>query len=369
MREWHVARFGGDRFEGGGEYWMNKRAEYSWLALLLVAAIGAILDARTGGPQDVDQQQIHKAPDGIQQIVMRSSRGDRLGQASPSGDGARLSESDGTKARAVDKTDADGLYALGLAFLNGTGVERDLAAAFEFLSSAAQAGDASAMAHLGTMYERGWGTEPNQQRALELYAKAAERGNRLASDNLQRLRAVKSEAGTESAARPIKTPMDGTFESSSPREPNSIPVTAQDATEPKSRIQAVKPQSSPDAGWSTSAIPLAPLATASSPEQKRKAKAETLRRQTARPKSSRSLSLNDISLQESNTVPQQDRSPSPGGSKILAKGGAQKNKVARPSPRSGPASNVIMSFGSVNPAGTLFRETCAQGNWVGSRRC
>ena len=73
-------------------------------------------------------------------------------------------------------------------YLNGNSVVRNLEAAFEFFSLAAQNGDLLAMANLARMYEMGWGTAANQGKALQWYAKAAELGNTLARDDWQRLR-------------------------------------------------------------------------------------------------------------------------------------------------------------------------------------
>lgn len=69
----------------------------------------------------------------------------------------------------------------GVSYLNGTGVKRDLPAAFAFLSLAAEQGDASAMNSLAGMYEKGLGTDADRKKAIELYAKAARVGSRLSS--------------------------------------------------------------------------------------------------------------------------------------------------------------------------------------------
>ncbi len=160
---------------------MSNRVEYSWHLLMLVAAIGAFFFyQRAGGIQDSDQQQSTVAPDDAQQIVMNSSRGDRLTKTSPS-IGGNISPASPAVAEAIDKEGARGLNELGMRYLNGTNVERDLDAAFSFFSVAAQQGDASAMNNLGMMYERGWGTDADRKRALELYAEATQLGNQLAA--------------------------------------------------------------------------------------------------------------------------------------------------------------------------------------------
>src|SRR4051794_37720189 len=78
---------------------------------------------------------------------------------------------------------ARGLNDLGVMYLNGRGVQPDLAAAFAFFSAAAEGGDPLAMNNLGWIYQNGLGLEADQKKAKELYARAAQIFNKLASSN------------------------------------------------------------------------------------------------------------------------------------------------------------------------------------------
>ena len=135
--------------------------------------------------------------------------------------------------------EARGLTRLGVSYLNGTGVKRDLLAAFAFLSLAAEQGDASAMNSLAGMYEKGLGTDADREKAIELYAKASQAGNQPARDNLQRLDVTSSEAATMipsrsmSAANAIRAPANGTAEISSPGKSKGIEVARGNAVEPR----------------------------------------------------------------------------------------------------------------------------------------
>src|SRR5262245_54065398 len=168
---------------------MSNRVEYSCLTLLLVAAIGTfVLYEPTRGTQDNNhKQQGTVAPDGAQQSVTYDSQ-----EASRAIGGNKIPHTGLTDAEPLQTQVARGLNQLGMSYLNGTGVERDIDAAFSFFDLAAQQGDASAMNNLGNMYEKGLGADPNREKALELYAKAAQLGDRLARVNLQRLKATKS---------------------------------------------------------------------------------------------------------------------------------------------------------------------------------
>src|SRR5262245_183663 len=109
---------------------MSNRVEYSLLTLLLVAAIGFFFYERAGGIQDKHQQQSTVAPDDARQIFLNHSRSDRLPQASPSASANKISPTSPTVVETVDTEGARGLNELGTRYLNGTGVERDLDAAF-----------------------------------------------------------------------------------------------------------------------------------------------------------------------------------------------------------------------------------------------
>ena len=73
--------------------------------------------------------------------------------------------------------DTKAMLGLGIAYADGTGVERNEAEATIWLERAAQAGEAAAQFRLGTRYEKGIGVAPDPKRAAYLYTVAAKRGN------------------------------------------------------------------------------------------------------------------------------------------------------------------------------------------------
>ena len=65
---------------------------------------------------------------------------------------------------------------LGILYLNGKGVGRDVNAAFKLFEQAASQGDGWGLNNLGGMYEMGWGVPKSRTKAEELYQQAAEKG-------------------------------------------------------------------------------------------------------------------------------------------------------------------------------------------------
>jgi TPR repeat protein len=61
--------------------------------------------------------------------------------------------------------------------LDGTGVEKDQAAALGWFRTAARSGDADAMNMVGRCYENGWGTARETAAAAEWYRRSAEAGH------------------------------------------------------------------------------------------------------------------------------------------------------------------------------------------------
>jgi hypothetical protein len=230
---------------------MRNQAEYSWLSLLLVTAIGGFLyHSQTESIQHLRQPSA-AGTHGVQRTVMRTSLRDRLPQASPALAAKSISPSNPANAATTVGEEARGLNRLGVSYLNGTGVKRDLPAAFAFLSLAAEQGDASAMNSLAGMYEKGLGTDADRKKAIELYAKASQAGNQPARDNLQRLGVTRSEAATMipsrsmSAANAIRAPANGTAEISSPGKSKGIEVArgkccrAEDYPSPKHPLRTL----------------------------------------------------------------------------------------------------------------------------------
>ena len=73
--------------------------------------------------------------------------------------------------------DSASMLALGMAYANGTGVERDDAAAVTWFTRAAEAGAPMAQFQLGVAYEKGIGAAADPVQAARWYGDAANRGN------------------------------------------------------------------------------------------------------------------------------------------------------------------------------------------------
>ncbi|WP_373745936.1 tetratricopeptide repeat protein [Neisseria dentiae] len=79
---------------------------------------------------------------------------------------------------------------LGLMYLNGEGVAKNMQTAFAYFTQAAAAGDITGQYWLGYCYENGLGTARDMSQALRWYRKSAERGDHVsqpAIDALTRL--------------------------------------------------------------------------------------------------------------------------------------------------------------------------------------
>ena len=76
---------------------------------------------------------------------------------------------------------------LGILYLNGKGVERNVSEAFKLFESAARQGDGWGLNNLGGMYEMGWGVAKDRSKAATYYKQAVEKGIEPAQANLARL--------------------------------------------------------------------------------------------------------------------------------------------------------------------------------------
>ena len=86
--------------------------------------------------------------------------------------------------RAADAKYPPAITALGLAFRDGAGVEKDSYTALTILKTAADLGEAEAMDALGGLFEADDGVEPDEKQAVHWYGQAAERGNAAAMSHL-----------------------------------------------------------------------------------------------------------------------------------------------------------------------------------------
>lgn len=85
---------------------------------------------------------------------------------------------------AADNGSAEALCKLGVCFLNGEGVEKNLKAAFDCFFEAANKGVVEAQNRLGVRYGRGEGVEKDEMEAVRWYKIAAEQGYDKAQFNL-----------------------------------------------------------------------------------------------------------------------------------------------------------------------------------------
>lgn len=76
------------------------------------------------------------------------------------------------------------MYALGLAYADGDGVEQDYRQAMQWYLKAANLGDRDAMNNIGALYSSGHGVAINYREALKWYRKSAALGNRTAMNNI-----------------------------------------------------------------------------------------------------------------------------------------------------------------------------------------
>src|SRR5262245_57062749 len=259
---------------------MSNRLEYSFLLVSLVALLTVYV--LYDSPKNIKEQHLPSTTTTDGNSPRSGSRqatpGERANLIPPSGPLNTQATFDRGQATSPGKANstassppgaeiavnekAGGLNEMGLMYLNGKGVTRNLEAAFEFFNLAAQNGDFFAMANLARMYEKGWGTETSQGKALRWYAKAAELGNTLARDDWQRLRGLVSEpsetrhAETRITAKSTAGGARGS-QSSSPENHKAISVTARDTVQPTAKVEASKTLISPETRWSIGAIPFA----------------------------------------------------------------------------------------------------------------
>lgn len=86
--------------------------------------------------------------------------------------------------KASAKGNPDALYQLGIAYLDGRGVEQSNRLAVDCFRKAADKGHIEATVELGVCYANGTGIKQNYERAIELYRVAADKGNNEAQLNL-----------------------------------------------------------------------------------------------------------------------------------------------------------------------------------------
>ena len=97
-------------------------------------------------------------------------------------------ESPETRA-AAERGDAHAQFLVGVAYMNGWGVERDDAQALVWYRKAAEQKHQGAQHKLGEMYENGQGVAKDYAEAAAWFRKLVEQGNRSAQADLDRLRA------------------------------------------------------------------------------------------------------------------------------------------------------------------------------------
>jgi SH3-like domain-containing protein len=86
--------------------------------------------------------------------------------------------------RLADEGNADAQYALGVAYLKGEGVSRDLNESMKWFEQAGNSGNVQAMFNLGAAYWEGKGTRQSYAEAVEWWEKSAAAGQSAAQYNL-----------------------------------------------------------------------------------------------------------------------------------------------------------------------------------------
>ena len=89
--------------------------------------------------------------------------------------------------KAAEQNHSGAQYYLGMMYLDGNGVTKNLERAFSYISRAANAGHTEAVYQLAQMYDSGIGTAKDQNQAKIWYQKAAANGNDAARRRLERL--------------------------------------------------------------------------------------------------------------------------------------------------------------------------------------
>ncbi len=84
----------------------------------------------------------------------------------------------------AEKGNADAQYNIGILYMKGLGVDKDLRQAFNWYKRAAVGGNVDAMYNLATMYNQGKVVFRSQKDALKWWQKAADAGNDAAMFNL-----------------------------------------------------------------------------------------------------------------------------------------------------------------------------------------
>ena len=92
-----------------------------------------------------------------------------------------------TLQNASDRNNPSALCHLGLLYLEGTGVKKDLSLAIDLLEKAVSYENAKAMNILAICYQFGNGVKANEKKAMDLYKQAAELGYSSAMENLGNL--------------------------------------------------------------------------------------------------------------------------------------------------------------------------------------
>jgi uncharacterized protein len=90
----------------------------------------------------------------------------------------------------ADQNFAEAENNLGLMYLRGIATNRDADKAFTFLKRGADKGDGWALNNLAALYEKGWGVTQDIQKARALYEQALAKGIMTASKNLQRIQST-----------------------------------------------------------------------------------------------------------------------------------------------------------------------------------
>lgn len=158
----------------GGAHMTEKTLLSALYRSLLLSFFALVLLGCSGTPAEPPAEDVSKTP------VPTTTASALLPSPAPE----TLSEEAKTSYEKALGGDLEGQYNMGIRYLNGDGVEKDVTQALVLLENSADKGNANAQFGLGYLYAQGQGVEKNPSRAVELYEAAAAQGHLKAISNL-----------------------------------------------------------------------------------------------------------------------------------------------------------------------------------------
>lgn len=130
-------------------------------------------------------------PEGMKWVRKGAALGDveamaHLGLANVEGIGVEKNHAEAVKwlRRAADQGNVTAQNNLGVCYLHGYGVGKDFAEAEKWIRKSAEQGDVVAQYHMGSLYHLGQGVPKDPMKAFDWWLKAAEQGHIIAQNNV-----------------------------------------------------------------------------------------------------------------------------------------------------------------------------------------